>query len=639
MKTVGSVGFVDSEAYKNRYAFNLRDTLADTPGVYVQNRYGQELRLSMRGSGMARGYHLRGVELLLDGIPVNLADGSGDFYQIDPLAARATEIYRGGNGLLYGSSTLGGAINFVSPTAYTAVTPNSFSVLGGSFGTARINGQISRAFGDADFMANYTGTDSNGYRNHMRGQYSQLNVNAGYLITPDVETRFYAGSYIIAQKLPGSLTLYDALNNPRMASAAAISGNQARDVWAERVANKTTARLEVGQIEFATWLMGKRLFHPIFQVLDQNGFTFGAAPRYTASLDVDGYRNDVIVGARVFTGNTTALQYVNVGGSRGAQTLNSRQNAYNYEMFGENRFYFLPEWAFMVGAKGFLDQRDYINEGGYAAGPNYLSNGKNYGGFNPKVGFLWEPVKNVQAFIDIAGSQDVPDFNDLTQVQNNGQTGFVPLAAQRAWTLELGTRGSYGRFNWDITAYQSWLNGELMQYTTNASVPASTFNANSTMHQGIELGGRIQVAERILGADVEDVLTVAQVWNFSNYRFQNDPQYSNNRIAGTPMNVLRSTISYNHPSGFYFTPIVDWVPQGAFADYANTLKTPGYALLGLQTGVDFENGVSVFIDGRNLTNTHYVSDMSTITNANKVSTAIFYPGDGASAFAGVRWRF
>src|SRR4051794_41110654 len=82
-ETVGSVGFIDSEAYKNRHAFNLRDTLADTPGVYVQNRYGQELRLSIRGSGIARGFHLRGVELLIDGIPVNMADGSGDFYQID----------------------------------------------------------------------------------------------------------------------------------------------------------------------------------------------------------------------------------------------------------------------------------------------------------------------------------------------------------------------------------------------------------------------------------------------------------------------------------------------------------------------------------------------------------------------------
>src|SRR4051812_13222135 len=42
----GSVGFVDSEQFKNRYTKNLADVLKDSPGVNVQERYGQELRVS-----------------------------------------------------------------------------------------------------------------------------------------------------------------------------------------------------------------------------------------------------------------------------------------------------------------------------------------------------------------------------------------------------------------------------------------------------------------------------------------------------------------------------------------------------------------------------------------------------------------
>src|SRR3954468_15031641 len=74
-QTAGSVGWVDSESYKGRYANNLRDVLEDTPGVYVQTRYGQELRLSIRGSGIARAFHTRGIEILQDGVPTNFADG------------------------------------------------------------------------------------------------------------------------------------------------------------------------------------------------------------------------------------------------------------------------------------------------------------------------------------------------------------------------------------------------------------------------------------------------------------------------------------------------------------------------------------------------------------------------------------
>jgi iron complex outermembrane recepter protein len=62
---------------------------------------------------------------------------------------------------------------------------------------------------------------------------------------------------------------------------------------------------------------------------------------------------------------------------------------------------------------------------------------------------------------------------------------------------------------------------------------------------------------------------------------------------------------------------VDWVPAGAWADDANTLRAPGYALLGLQAGWDFRNGISVYVDARNLTNKRYVSDISTVDDARK----------------------
>ena len=93
------------------------------------------------------------------------------------------------------------------------------------------------------------------------------------------------------------------------------------------------------------------------------------------------------------------------------------------------------------------------------------------------------------------------------------------------------------------------------------------------------------------------------------------------------------------PDGFYIAPSLDWVPDGAFADHANTLRTPGYALFGIQTGWTRPSGISVFIDARNLTNERYVSDFGAVTDARLVPTAIFYPGEGRSVFAGIRYVF
>ncbi|KXU87193.1 TonB-dependent receptor [Caballeronia megalochromosomata] len=638
-RTVGSVGFVDSADYQNTYAFTLRDVLKNVPGVFVQNRYGQELRVSIRGSGLARGYHTRGLEILQDGIPTNLADGSGDYYQIDPLALQSVDVYKGGNGLAYGSSMMGGAIDFVTPSAYTADAPNILRLEGGSFGTVRGSAQFSRVMGPLDFIGTFSVNHADGYRDHERGQYEQFNANVGYRFSPDVETRFYLGAYVVDQQLPGTLSLSDALNNPTKASASALAGDQARDTRTERIANKTTVRLDVGQLDFVTWAIHKSLYHPIFQVIDQDGWTYGFAPRYTATLNVGGMRNDVIAGARFFGGNTQARQYVNVSGNEGAQTLDSTQSAYNYEAYVEDRLFFLPTVALMAGFKALRDVRKYVDHGGLAADPNYKSTSETFSGVNPKLGVMWQPNRDIQAYIDITRSQDVPDFTDLTQTFST-TTRFTPLASQHAWTLELGTRGTRDRVSWDLTAYRALVRDQLLQYTTNPDIPASTFNANKTVLQGIEAGASVDVWRDVTHAGAGDRITLSGLWNLSDFRFKDDPVYGNNRIAGVPVNVMRAVLGYSRPNGFHVSASVDWVPAGAWADDANTLRVPGYTLVGVQAGMDFRNGLSVFLDARNLTNKRYVSDISTIANAQTASsTAIFYPGEGRSIFAGMRYAF
>ncbi|MDB5375872.1 MAG: TonB-dependent receptor [Rubritepida sp.] len=638
-----AVRFIPSEDLDNRTTLNLHDVLQDTPGVFVGTRYGAELRLSVRGSGIARAFHLRGIELLQDGIPMNMADGSGDFYQIDPLAARSVTVFPGGNALSLGGSTLGGAVNFTTPTARTAEAPNIVRLEAGSFGTIRGSLQLSRAFGNWDAAATASVLHSDGYRQHSRSQYEMFNGNVGYRVNDNVETRFYFGSYIVQQQLPGSLTLQQALRAPTMASAAALAGHQARDVWAERIANRTTVRTEYGQFDLDVWGLHKRLFHPIFQVIAQDGWNWGVAPRFTTEFQVAGLRNQIILGGRYFAGSNDADQYTNVLGSRGVQTLRSRQNAQNYEAYFENRLWMLPDLALVAGAKALRNERDYRDfGGGLAFSRGNVALGRTYEGVNPRLGLLWQATPTVQAFANVTRSMDVPDFSDLTQTQANGVTGFVPLQAQRAWTTEIGTRGSAGRFGWDLTLFNSVLRGQLLQFTTDPSVPAATFNAGTTVNRGVEFAGRVDLAQNALMA--EDRLRFTQVWTFNDFHFRNDRQYGSNRVAGLPPHVLRSLLRYSGPfgesrEGFWVQPSLDWVPQGAWVDYANTQRAPSYLKLNLEAGVQVRPGLTVFLDARNLTNKRYISDLGTVTDARVATTAVYYPGDGRSFFAGARMAF
>lgn len=695
-QTVGSVAFVDaaSPQMQTRHIADLRDALKDVPGVFVDTRYGQELRLSMRGSNLTRDYHLRGFELLQDGIPMNYADGGGDFYQIDPKYFRSIEVYKGGNALAYGSSTLGGAINFVSPTAHTALAPNILAIDGGSFASIRGQAQVSRVIGDFDFLVNGTFSHSDGFRTHSQSDYVQINGNIGYRFSKDLETRFYFGIYDTNQQLPGTLTLNNARSNPTLATLPYIAGygadgfgaDQARNVRNQRISNKTTIETGIGRIDIDSWFVHNYLYHPIFVVIEQEGETWGFAPKLTSHFEIAGHRNELTMGGRVWGGGSTDNWYSNYNGAKSnpygaipanfanaaysfppysynglaqfgasnscfgfcgifinpglnAQIRNNRMTALNLEAYFEDRFYIAPQLALMFGAKIFSDDRRYSALGGIAYEPLANHTENNYRGINPKVGLMFQPTPEIQFFADMTGSRDVPDFVDLTQGQFPPTPGasLTPLAAQKAWTGEIGSRGKWDRFAWDVTYYHSELQDELLKFNTNpgAGVPATTFNAKRTMHQGVEFAGSVDLWRGVTAPD--DLLKLTQVWTWNDFRFVGDANYGNNPLAGVPRHVLRTTLAYSRPDGLYVAPSLDWVPEGSYVDYMHTLQTPGYVLLGVQAGMKLPYGLTFYVDARNLADRHYISDVTTVIDARASNPAAFYPGYGRAVYAGMKW--
>ena len=63
-QTPGGADVVTHEDYADKSLVSLRDALGFSPGIYLQPRFGQEVRISIRGSGISRGFHMRGLTLL-----------------------------------------------------------------------------------------------------------------------------------------------------------------------------------------------------------------------------------------------------------------------------------------------------------------------------------------------------------------------------------------------------------------------------------------------------------------------------------------------------------------------------------------------------------------------------------------------
>ena len=168
------------------------------------------------------------------------------------------------------------------------------------------------------------------------------------------------------------------------------------------VEKKHLPAVEFGRIDLNSWYIHNYLYHPIFVVIEQEGGTWGFAPRLTSNFIVDGHPNELILGGRAWGGSSSDKWYDNYNGMTlnpygaipanfanamfsfppftfnglaqfGAanscfgfcglfinpgldpRIRNNRMTAMNFEAYFENRLHITPELIFMFGAKLFAD--------------------------------------------------------------------------------------------------------------------------------------------------------------------------------------------------------------------------------------------------------------------------------------------
>jgi iron complex outermembrane receptor protein len=638
-RTPGGASLVPAEEFRGGRAATPKDILDYVPGVFVQTRFGEDSRLSIRGSGLSRNFHLRGLMLLQDGIPLNTADGAGDFEDIDPLIVRYAEVYKGANALQFGSTLPGGAVNFVTPTG-RGWTPFQARVEGGSFGYFRGQASTGATVGALDYFITPTFVRQDGFRQQQDQTAYRLNTNIGYRFGDAAESRFYLAYNNTDQELPSALSKSAALTSPRSTAPINIVNNYHRDVESFRLANRTSFLIgDTTQLTVGVYFLDTDLYHPIFQVIDNHFNDGGAFARADGEEDLAGYRNTWTLGLFANAGRNDDKRFVNVGGSRGALTFDSEETAANLQLYGENRFYVVPEVALIAGAQAFWSLRD--------ADDKFLVDGdqsarRSFSGVNPKLGVLWEATPTVQVFGNASWSTEVPTFSELNPTAS--VPGGAKLDPQRAITAELGTRGRTGDgdLGWELAYYRSWIKDELQNFALPSGA-TFTLNADRTIHQGIELGADATLLKNLMlrSADAPDRVRLRLAYTFSDFRFDGDPAFGDNEIPGAPRHYVRAELVYQHPSGFYAGPNIEAVPTSYFVDNANTLTAPPYAIVGFRAGWMAEHGFSVFADARNLADRRYVSSVGTIPAATgaPATDSQFYPGDGRALFVGAEYRW
>ena len=634
-RTPGGTEIVDAERYLSGRASTVADTFFLSPGVIAQSRFGaDEARLSIRGSGLQRTFHGRGIRVMQDGVPLNLADGGFDMQALEPTATAYVNVWRGGNALAHGAASLGGAIDYVSRTGRDAA--GAFArVEGGSWDYLRTTVAGGDAWPDMDGYASFTHQQQNGFRDHAEQSNQRLFTNAGWRASELIETRLYVTAVKTDSELPGNLTKAQLEDDPRQANPGNVALDQKRDFELARVATKTAFHPtpDTRWTLVAAWTY-KDLDHPIFQVIDQRANDGLVGLSLEQKGVVLGRTHLLRGGMTLQRGETDAANFLNMAGERGGPVSRDEQAATNAEAFLESQLALGGGFTGVLGANAARHRRDTTRTFGAVTPANTYE--RDYERVSPKAGARWDnAARDAQVYANVSGSYEPPSFSE-------SGTPTVANDAQTATTFEVGTRGARHWLKWDASVYRSAVKNEFLavQLPPPAAPGASgTINAARTVHEGVEAGFEADVLAQDWKTPDLDRLVLRAAWTWGRFRFDDDAIYGDNTLAGLPEHLIRGEFLWETASGWYAGPTFEWSPMKTYVDHRNTFAADPYALLGLKVGRRREVGVSWFIEMRNVTDERYAATTGVVERFDPLAPAQLLPGDGRSVYAGIEYRF
>lgn len=645
--TPGGVTLVDSAELYQRNISSMADMLRYVPGIWASSSTGGDtMYFSSRGSNLdATDYDMNGIKLMQDGLPVTTADGNNHNRMIDPLSASHAVVARGANALAYGASTLGGAIDFVSPTARD--TGSELFINGGSDGHRQGRLTASAAGEALDGLITLEAKHRDGYRQHSEQNRSGLYANAGWKISDAVQTRLYLTYIDNEEELPGPLTVEQFSEDPYQAEPAAVTGHYQVNVDSWRIANKTDWDIDDrSNASFGVSYEEQSLYHPI---VDKVMVDFGSGPVEVFSLlidtdqanvgsslryNLDLGQHDLLFGINYGHTTVNGGEYRNDGGQRSELTTLVDTKAQSTEAFFLDRWQIAQSLKLIYGAQFVATQRDVIN---IDVASNTRRNPKaNYNSVNPRIGLIYQTAAEAEWFVNLSRLYEAPTNYEL---QDDIRGNDATLNAMRGSVLELGTRGSgswgdSNQWGWELAIYYAQLRDEILS-VDDPDAPGTSLSTNldDTLHAGVEALFMASMALDTLARHrVEPKISVT----VNEFSFADDPVYGNNILPAAPRYAVKGEVLYRYNNGFFIGPTFDFIGK-RYADFSNTHSVDSYALLGLRAGLS-GNRWEAFADIRNLNNKAYAATHS-VKDIVAANDALLFAGEPRSVYVGLTLRF
>jgi iron complex outermembrane receptor protein len=626
-----------------RQQLALDESLARVPGLFMQNRYNfaQDLRLSIRGFGARAQFGIRGIKVLVDGIPETLPDGQGSVDSIDLGATSQIEVIRGPSSSLYGNAS-GGVISLTSeggggePHAQVRLSS-------GGFGYEKSQLKVAGGGDRVDYLVSVSSQELDGYR--QQSAYENDLVTGRFGIDLGEDRNLLTVVSFTDQPFsddPGGLTAAVVPVNPRSAAPLNLQFDAGESLEQTRVGFVYTAPAgERGTItarNYYAWRdFGNLLPTQNQGIVDLDRKFVGGGFSYSR----DGFwldrPNRLVVGVDFDDQDDERRRYNNMNGVQGALGFDQNEHVTSQGVFVQNELSVSQRIHLSLGVR--RDQVEFEITDRYFADSRDDSGSKSFGRTSPMAGLVYEITDRLNFYSTLSSAFETPTTTEFNR--QDGLGGFnQALEPQIARNFEVGLRGAIG----DSQRYEAALftidvEDELIGREIVTSPGRNFFeNAGETSREGFEFSWLARPTERIQ-------TTVS--YTYSDFKFDRFIETvgastfdrSGFLIPGTSENTLFAELAYRAPSGWYAAADALYVDE-QFGDNANTVVIADYTLTNLRFGYDWDLGnfvLSPFVGVNNVGDQAYTANV----RLNAAAARYFEPGPGRNGYAGVTvdWKF
>ncbi len=610
-ETPAALGVVDTrDAQQGRQQLQLDESLNRIPGLFLQNRFNfaQDLRISIRGFGARSAFGIRGVKLIVDGIPETLVDGQAQTDIVDLTAIEQIEVIRGPSSALYGNAT-GGVIDIETfdPPDYPL---RRLRLDAGSDGYHRQSAQAGHQHENWGYFLSAYNLGYDGFREHNESDKRLLNGKFNVRVLDDATLRTVVRLLDAPDTQdPGALTRAEAIADPSQARQANI------DLDSRQSAEQQTLGLVLDNPLGANQNLRARLFYThrdFVQYLPFGGSGvvaydrafFGGGLQWTRGGTLFGFDNQLTAGVDLEFQHDDRQRFDNVAGDKGAMTFDQKEQAESIGLFVQNVLSLSNRLDLTTGLR--FDDISFEIEDAFVQGGNPDDSGeRSFSEFSGTLGMSYAVRPNQNLYATIGTAFETPTFTEFADPDGTG--GFNPaLQPQEAINYEIGARGFVGtRMRYELALFRVEVDDELVVFQ---SAGGRDFfeNSGESRRQGVEAQ---------LVWDLTANLSATGAFTYSDFEFEQfrntNGSFGGSRLPGIPESQFFGELAYRVPGrGFV---IADFqVYDELFADNANQVRVAGYGVANLRIGMEeqlWQRTLTLYAGVNNVLDEDYFSNI------------------------------